>query len=636
MANLLEYTLSLKDLVSTKLQKIGINNDMMLEKFSKLERQSNEVAKGFKFMGTNVTTLQSKIQLLKAERDLLPIGSLAAIRKYNSEITRLEGKVTKLQTLNGSKVKTWFKDALNGLPGIATNPLVLLGAGIGKAVKNGMEADMQKANILTLLKGDADKAKQLFEDLSQYGIKSPYDKAGLIDAQQTMMSFGISADTSFEKLKQIGDIAMGDAQRMQSLSLAFAQASSTGRLTGQDLNQMINAGFNPLLVISEKTGESMTSLKDRMSKGKVGIDEVSKAFEIATSEGGDFYKAAENASNTLGGKWSNMMESFTELSLKVYEMIQPIITPLIGLITSIIESITSGFGWFINKIKEGNPVILSITAVVGLFTTALILHNAYTAIATKLQNKLTFAIIKTNLAFLANPITWVIAGIITLIAIITYCIYGISGWGKAWEHTVQGVKYLWEGFVAVIEAHWNTMINGLMIGLNIIKEGWYNFKNAVGLGNKEENNEMLRQIAEDTKARAASIAEGYAKAAEAGQKAKESFAKAWDSLEFKSLGEIKDGAMTKLGIAPPVAVPGTNLETNGTNGATDTQTEGSKTNESIATGGTKHNYITINLDSLIGVFNSYVNSAKEGGQKAGDEVADQLLRTLAMATTAGS
>lgn len=641
MSNILEYTLSLKDLLSPKLQKIAIINDTLLSKFSKLEKQSNEVTKGVKDLGTGITTLQSKIQLLKTERDLLPIGSLSTIRKYNSEINKLERNVSTLETLNGSKVKTWFKDALNGLPGIATNPLVLLGAGISNAVKTGMEADMQKANILTLLKGDAEKAKALYQDLSNYGIKSPYDKASLIDAQQTMMSFGMSSEQSFEKLKQIGDIAMGDAQKMQSLALAFSQVSSTGKLQGQDLMQMINAGFNPLQVISEKTGQSMASLKKRMSDGRISAEEISKAFEIATSKGGDFYKSAENASNTLAGKWSNMMESFTELSLKVYQVIQPIVTPLIGIVTSLMESIGTGIGWLINKFKEGNPYIIGAAVVIGSFTTALILHNTYTALAAVFQNTLTLAVWKTNLAFLANPVTWVIAGIIALIGVIAYCVYGISGWGKAWEHTVEGVKHLWNGYVAYVKMGWNGLIQGLMIGLNKIKEGWYSFRNAVGIGNESENNAMLAKIQADTEARKKSITDSIKEVVDSGKKAKESFGKAWDSLEFKSLKEVTSKIMGDdsgvPGIATPTGVPGSfgNGGTFGGGGASGSfsQKEGKKTNEAIATGGTKHNYITLQIKELIGIQN-YSGSKNATTEKVGQEILDELLRVTASAITA--
>ena len=626
MANILEYTLTLKDFVSAKLQKIGINNDTMLEKFAELEKVQKKVSRGFAQMGTSVHTLQQKIALLKAERDLLPIGSLSAIRKYNSEINKLEHSVSKLQTLNGSKLKTWFSEALNSLPGLATNPLILAGAGIGMSIRKGMEADLQQANITTLLRGDVEKAKALYAQLSDYGVKTPYDKAGLIEAQKTMMSFGLSSEFAFGKLKNIGDIAMGDVQKMQSLSLAFAQATSAGKLQGQDLMQMINAGFNPLQVISERTGESMAQLKDRMSKGGISAQELAQAFEWATDKQGLFYQGAEKAGQTLSGKFNKMMDSITELALKVYEAISPVLSPLVDLAAVIFSSIGGGIGWLIEKFQEGNPIIWGIAGAIGIFTTALILHNTYTAIATAWQNRLTWAVIKTNLAFLANPITWIIVGIIALIAIIAYCIVGVSGWGKAWEYTVQGMKYSWEAFVENFQLLWTVAKNTFMAGIDACKLAWYKFKEAVGLGDSTENQAMINKIQNDLQERAKSVTEGYKKANEAREKAKEAFGKAWDSLEFKSFKEVKDGLMGKLGMktesSPAPGVSPIMGETTATTG------EGTKTKDNIVSGGTRQTHINIQIGNVGTDTKVYVSSVREGVENFGEMVKEELLRVV--------
>lgn len=625
MANILEYTLTLKDFVSAKLQKIGINNDTMLEKFAELEKVQKKVSRGFAQMGTSVHTLQQKIALLKAERDLLPIGSLSAIRKYNSEINKLEHSVSKLQTLNGSKLKTWFSEALNSLPGLATNPLILAGAGIGMSIRKGMEADLQQANITTLLRGDVEKAKALYAQLSDYGVKTPYDKAGLIEAQKTMMSFGLSSEFAFGKLKNIGDIAMGDAQKMQSLSLAFAQATSAGKLQGQDLMQMINAGFNPLQVISERTGESMAQLKERMSKGGISAQELAQAFEWATDKQGLFYQGAEKAGQTLSGKFNKMMDSITELALKVYEAISPVLSPLVDLAAVIFSSIGGGVGWLIEKFQEGNPIIWGIAGAIGIFTTALILHNTYTAIATAWQNRLTWAVIKTNLAFLANPITLIIAGIIALIAIIAYCIVGVSGWGKAWEYTVQGMKYSWEAFVENFQLLWTVAKNTFMAGIDACKLAWYKFKEAVGLGDSTENQAMINKIQNDLQERAKSVTEGYKKANEAREKAKEAFGKAWDSLEFKSFKEVKDGLMGKLGMKTESSpTPGISPIT----GETTTTGEGTKTKDNIVSGGTRQTHINIQIGNVGTDTKVYVSSVREGVENFGAMVKEELLRAI--------
>jgi len=626
VANILEYTLTLKDLVSAKLQKIGVTNDAMLDKFGELQTTQEKVTKAFAQMGTSVHTLQQKIALLKAERDLLPIENLDVIRKYNSEINKLEHRITKLQNLNGSTIKTWFSDALNSLPGIATNPLILAGAGIGMSIRKGMEADLQQANITTLLRGDVEKAKALYAQLSDYGVKTPYDKAGLIEAQKTMMSFGLSSEFAFGKLKNIGDIAMGDAQKMQSLSLAFAQATSAGKLQGQDFNQMISAGFNPLQVISERTGESMAQLKERMSKGGISAQELAQAFEWATDRQGLFYQGAEKAGQTLSGKFNKMMDSITELALKVYEAISPMLGPLVDFMSAVFESIGGGIGWLIQKFQEGNPVIWGIAGAIGIFTTALILHNTYTAIATAWQNRLTWAVIKTNLAFLANPITLVIAGVIALIALIAYCIVGVSGWGKAWEHTIQGMKYIWEAFILVYKAHWNTAVNTFMAGIDACKLAWYKFKEAVGLGDSTENQAMISKIQNDLQERAKSVTEGYKKAGEAGAKAKEAFGKAWDSLEFKSFNEVKDGLMAKLGMKTESSpAPGISPITGD---ATATTGEGVKTKDNIVSGGTRQTHINVQIGNVGTDTKVYVSSVREGVENFGAMVKEELLRAI--------
>ena len=81
-----------------------------------------------------------------------------------------------------------------------------------------------------------------------------------------MLGFGIAQEKVMPTLSAIGDLAMGNKDKMSSLTLAYSQMSSTGKLMGQDLLQMINAGFNPLNEISKNTGKSIGVLKKEMEK----------------------------------------------------------------------------------------------------------------------------------------------------------------------------------------------------------------------------------------------------------------------------------------------------------------------------------------------------------------------------------
>lgn len=187
------------------------------------------------------------------------------------------------------------------------------------AVGSSLEFEQQQANLKTLLNGDAEATSKLVSQIKDYSKATTYDTSGLVDAQKTMMAFGLDAEYAFGKLKNIGDIAMGDQQKMNSLALAFSQMSSTGKLMGQDLLQMINAGFNPLEVISQKTGKSIGELKDEMGKGAISAEMVAQAFEWATEEGGRFYNGASAASETTAGKIAKMNKTIDDLKIKLFE-----------------------------------------------------------------------------------------------------------------------------------------------------------------------------------------------------------------------------------------------------------------------------------------------------------------------------
>ena len=78
-------------------------------------------------------------------------------------------------------------------------------------------SEIKEDNLKTLFGGNAEAADDMYKRISEYGKVTPYDKAGLLEAQRTMMSFGMSGEAAFSTLQQIGDIAMGDSQKLQSL-----------------------------------------------------------------------------------------------------------------------------------------------------------------------------------------------------------------------------------------------------------------------------------------------------------------------------------------------------------------------------------------------------------------------------------
>lgn len=209
------------------------------------------------------------------------------------------------------------------------------GAAVGGYVlKTGIgynqQMDDYTANMQTLL-GGVDKAEAKIKELSDMAAKTPFELPTLADATQTLLSFGVKAEDSTKILKNLGDISLGNASKLQTLTRAYGKMSSTGKVTLENVQMMIDAGFNPLNLIAERNHMTMESLYKALSDGKVPFDELTWAIQKATSEGGQFYNGMETASKTLTGRLSTLKENWSAFLALVtkpaYESLRDTILP---------------------------------------------------------------------------------------------------------------------------------------------------------------------------------------------------------------------------------------------------------------------------------------------------------------------
>lgn len=219
---------------------------------------------------------------------------------------------------------------------------VIGGAGVLKALGAEMirvRGEFQAADtaIETLL-GNKEKANALMSQVREFAKISPLEFSDVTAATQMMLGFNIEAEKVPRYLQAIGDVSMGNTQKFNSMTLAFSQMSAAGKLMGQDLNQMINAGFNPLQIMSEKTGKSIATLKDEMSKGAISAEMVQQAFIDATSAGGRFYQMSENASKEINGQLSMMQDALDSVFNELGTKSESVIMDGIQMTTSLIQN----------------------------------------------------------------------------------------------------------------------------------------------------------------------------------------------------------------------------------------------------------------------------------------------------------
>lgn len=225
------------------------------------------------------------------------------LSKASHNLDMFEGKIKAFGGSSGGGLFGEFSAAFTR----AMAPLAIA-AGVamftGKLVTMGMELEKTQVQLEVLV-GSAERANLLFNEMADMAIATPFGTSDITDAGNLLLSFGADVESVMPTLSMLGDVAKGDANKMHLVTLAFAQMSSTGRLMGQDLLQMINAGFNPLQVIADQLGhKDLKILKKAMEDGAISADMVKEAFIIATSEGGRFHDMMNRIAETASGQWA--------------------------------------------------------------------------------------------------------------------------------------------------------------------------------------------------------------------------------------------------------------------------------------------------------------------------------------------
>lgn len=486
--------------------------------------------------------------------------------------------------------------AIQGIKGIAQG---VMGA-IQPIFEEGLSRDASVAGLSTLL-GSKEQAKRYAKELRDEAMSQLYGAGNVTDAARTMMSFGIDSTKTKDMLKAISDIAGGNQQSFNSLVLAFSQATSLGKLQGQDKLQMIGAGFNPLTQIAKDLTElrgvevTVAEVDEMMSKGQISADMLADAFKNATAEGGTYFGATAEQMQGLNGMIKTIQSSTSDMFATLYEQLTPLAEAVLPYVSDTIRIITE-------TIQGQHPALTALATVIGAVGVALATYNTYMKLAEIRTTILTAKQWLLNIAMDANPVGLVVAAITALVAIVAVCIHKYDEWGAALlmvtgplgfiVNTIQAIRRNWDGIVNTFRT--DGIIAGVKkIGAAILDAIVYPLQ------------QMLSIIGLDSMA------------GRLGQLRKK--------LGVNLGGGItpgQEGSSTMGGAADKVSNP-----INTKNIASGVS--------SVATGGTRNTSITISMGSLVHQIN-YQGGIEKNSRETTQDLQEALLRVLnAAANTAG-
>lgn len=531
-----------------------------------------------------------------------------------------------------------FKDSIMDIPGMKflTNPYTLIGTGIGAVTALGAQAEQTSVAFTTLV-GNEEKAADILKQINDFAAKTPYGNLDLVDNAKTMLNFGVQADKVNSYLRQLGDIAAGDKNKLGSLSLVFGQVASAGKMSGQDLLQFINAGFNPLKELEKMTGKSYGELQNMMSKGQIGMDAVAAAIKHATGEGGAFYGMSDKLSQTVSGKFSTLVGNVQQSAVDMFNLIKPVISDIMDLflaivppIASVMKTIFSVVASIIGFITQWKTELGLLAGVVAVSTIAFNLHAiGIWAIAGAI--KVVSAVTKVwegvqwlmNAALNANPIGLVITVIAALVAVVVYCWNKFAGF-RAFILTMWSVM---KDFGNIIKEYVIDRMKTLLSGIGKIGSAFAKLFNGDFKGAWKSTVNGVKDITgvtsgqkamQSTKTLVSSVAEVYDKNYR---------------IESKKQGATHTSTISTPGTkGSPISGGIFNIPIEREDGGKGGLGGNKKTAESLATGGTRNTSITMNISKFFDSINVTM-ADKTDTAELERIVLQSMNRALAIATS---
>jgi tape measure domain-containing protein len=211
------------------------------------------------------------------------------------------------------------------------------------------------------LTGSTEKAKTMLAEIRQFAASTPFNFEGLTKASQTLLAYGTATEEVIPQLKLLGDISLGNQEKLDRLAVAFGQVQAKGKLMAQEVNQMVENGFNPLQEISRTTGKSMDELFKTMESGGINFQTVVGAFKSATSEGGRFFEAMDKQSRTLTGRLAALGDEITQALLPIGQAIMDVIKPVVDAARIGVAALAT-----ITPMMKGLAVTVALVSVAGV------------------------------------------------------------------------------------------------------------------------------------------------------------------------------------------------------------------------------------------------------------------------------
>ena len=289
-----------------------------------IQSQLETAQQSLKGEETALTTMQNTLHSVRADYEQMMQVRKAVndgIVASDQKAAQSQQEVRKQTQLSSEEAKKQ-KKAVQDLAGTWKQFLGTIGvaAGLKAFITQMIEVNARMEQMKTSLYGimqSKSAADQLFSSIKDVSSHSAIGLGSLTGVAQQFVAFGESASRIPKLLEAMNEVSMGSEQKFNRLASSLQMMAAMGQVNTRTIRSMITAGFNPLIAISRKTGESMSDLMKKVKKGTIPVSEITNSFISATEKGGMFYKMNDKMSGTLSYQFAVMKKNVAGFFLEL-------------------------------------------------------------------------------------------------------------------------------------------------------------------------------------------------------------------------------------------------------------------------------------------------------------------------------
>jgi tape measure domain-containing protein len=259
-------------------------------------------------------------------------------------------------------------------------------------------------------------ADQLMSDVVEFAAITPFELKEVASGAKSLLAFGVAAKDILPTLKSLGDVSAGLSVPIERLILNFGQVKTQAQLTGRELRDFNIAGVPLISELAKNLGVAEEKISEMVSAGNIGFEDVAKAFQTMTQEGGRFANLMSEQSKTITGQVSNLKDAWNQMLNEIGKSNEGAIGGALGTAKLLIENY--------EKVID---VLKVIVATYGAYKAAVIMVSIaekaraieeMVILYTKLRKELTMVAAAQqafNLASKANPYGLILAAITAVV-----------------------------------------------------------------------------------------------------------------------------------------------------------------------------------------------------------------------------